>query len=811
MATLIAQRSSYWVNTNTNYPTNYDYRAWFNIYYEQNEEDKLNNRSQVIIQYCRQVNAPQSSGENYAEWPATYIDCSINGVSLGALYVPAGVGVGQYVETLTTKSTYVYHDDNGNASFSFYGSGWGKGTGLSTYGLPQINVSTKISNNTNENSRIDFGKLVTFNLTRPNTNVTEEIKYTINEVEYSIPITSNGEQEQEITYTFPTSLIKLYPNTDKPYIQVNLTSSNGTKSSTNVYLFVPDTYKPTISGLTISDVLENKPSALNGLWIKNKSLLKCVINATAQESASITSYSSSISDFSQLYNTNPFTTQALSIAGQRTITTNVTDSRGKTSTSTKTFNVIDYNTPSIEGKVERCLSDGTLNENGTYGKITVKYKVYPLNNGTSNLNSFTIKMTNGQTYTLNNGNYEDTITQVINLALSSSKSYKFTFEIVDIFGEPIIVEYILGVANKTISLRKGGKGVTIGKIATADGFNIYMGTSLGQNYDSSIGGLLQAKGKQIIDDEGNIVSGGDSLPIGTMLPIGTTDTNNIPTNWLVCDGREVSRTAYEELFNVIGTNYGAGDGSTTFNLPDKRGRVSVGLDSTQDEFNTIGKKGGNKINQELNCGDSYYSLYTGTGGYKDRTIVRATGLSATHSEINAEVSNLQPYEVDNWIIKALGSSISLVEETATVSNEYADSVNKVYSCDYINNLEFKDKYVVDEVIVGTYVDGKSIYRAYINGVVPSGPLLRNIDTIVNHGLWVYSIYGHWWELGTSGGQAGAGYDTGFFLANNECNLALGSYYSVGSSGVRGWIEYTKASDTATIEVNAIGTMSLDVN
>lgn len=43
--------------------------------------------------------------------------------------------------------------------------------------------------------------------------------------------------------------------------------------------------------------------------------------------------------------------------------------------------------------------------------------------------------------------------------------------------------------------------------------------------------------------------------------------------WLLCDGRDVSRSIYHELFDVIGTSFGAGDGSTTFRLPDCRGRV----------------------------------------------------------------------------------------------------------------------------------------------------------------------------------------------------------------------------------------------
>ena len=52
--------------------------------------------------------------------------------------------------------------------------------------------------------------------------------------------------------------------------------------------------------------------------------------------------------------------------------------------------------------------------------------------------------------------------------------------------------------------------------------------------------------------------------------------SSAPKGWLVCDGSAVSRTEYDELFEVIGTTYGAGDGSTTFNLPDLIDRFAEG-------------------------------------------------------------------------------------------------------------------------------------------------------------------------------------------------------------------------------------------
>jgi microcystin-dependent protein len=65
--------------------------------------------------------------------------------------------------------------------------------------------------------------------------------------------------------------------------------------------------------------------------------------------------------------------------------------------------------------------------------------------------------------------------------------------------------------------------------------------------------------------------------------------NQAPIGSLECLGQAVSRTTYARLFSVIGTKYGAGNGSTTFNLP-PAGIVPVGFDSTQTEFNTEVKK-----------------------------------------------------------------------------------------------------------------------------------------------------------------------------------------------------------------------------
>jgi microcystin-dependent protein len=70
--------------------------------------------------------------------------------------------------------------------------------------------------------------------------------------------------------------------------------------------------------------------------------------------------------------------------------------------------------------------------------------------------------------------------------------------------------------------------------------------------------------------------------------------SSAPTGWLICDGSNVSRTTYAALFAVIGTTYGSGDGSTTFGIPNLKGRIPVGFDSGQAEFDGLGETGGAK-------------------------------------------------------------------------------------------------------------------------------------------------------------------------------------------------------------------------
>lgn len=107
-------------------------------------------------------------------------------------------------------------------------------------------------------------------------------------------------------------------------------------------------------------------------------------------------------------------------------------------------------------------------------------------------------------------------------------------------------------------------------------------------------------------------------PTGSVIPY--AGVSSPPSNWLVCDGSAVSRTTYAELFTAISTTFGSGDGSTTFNLPDLRGRNVVGA-GTGTKVATFSSRSGNVItvtglsnkgNNEFQTGQAVVFTSTGT-------------------------------------------------------------------------------------------------------------------------------------------------------------------------------------------------------
>ena len=179
---------------------------------------------------------------------------------------------------------------------------------------------------------------------------------------------------------------------------------------------------------------------------------------------------------------------------------------------------------------------------------------------------------------------------------------------------------------------------------------------------------------------GKVQEGGNNLiPSGTISMYGGSAA---PAGWLLCNGAAVSRTTYASLFSVVSTNFGTGDGSTTFNLPDLRGRVPVGFGQGTSLTNrTMGATGGAETHtlsqsempshghtvndpghtHTSSAGGNFVTGGSGTGanvttGGGSYVLSPNTSSSTTGISINATGGGgahniMQPFQVTNFIIK----------------------------------------------------------------------------------------------------------------------------------------------------------------
>jgi microcystin-dependent protein len=179
------------------------------------------------------------------------------------------------------------------------------------------------------------------------------------------------------------------------------------------------------------------------------------------------------------------------------------------------------------------------------------------------------------------------------------------------------------------------------------------------------------------------------LPSGMLAPFAGASA---PAGWLLCAGQAVSRTVNATLFAAIGTTYGAGDGSTTFNLPDLRGRTIAGEDDM----------GGTAANRLTTAGSGVNGVTLGAvGGAENVTLTALQSGTRAHSHgisdpghihyqsgigLAANGSRAGLVNPDGIGFTATGSAttgISISNATATAAQDAHNNVQPTIVMNYI--------------------------------------------------------------------------------------------------------------------------------
>lgn len=303
------------------------------------------------------------------------------------------------------------------------------------------------------------------------------------------------------SYAIPTSWINAIPNATSGTAKVTVTTYSGSTKigsavSKNFTVTVPASVVPTITSVAVADTTTNQ--ATFGNMVQGKSKAKLTITAAGASSSTIKAYKTVFEG--KTYTGAAPTTSAITGSGSVKATITVTDSRGRTASTTKTWTVTAYTAPKIISfQGFRCLADGTENYDGTYLNAKVNFSISSLNS--KNKAAYTIEyrlknaedwtaLTSGAVYALN----ENIVSASSFMGIDSSFDVRLRVE--DSFST---VQSVIEIptAFTLLDFNASGHGLAFGKVSELE-------NGLEIDLDMSVYRNIFMGGSKRSDDEKNI-------------------------------------------------------------------------------------------------------------------------------------------------------------------------------------------------------------------------------------------------------------------------------------------------------------------
>lgn len=546
---------------------------------------------------------------------------------------------------------WVGHDAAGNCYLSIQGNAsfgqLGTAQVNSGFWLPAIPRASTPSWSGN----FEAGTAKTINMNRASSGFTHTVQYAFGNIGFTNIATGVSDS---VSWTPPLSLLQQIPNSVSGtgtirVITYNGSSNIGTRDVTFT-LVAPATAVPTINAPVITEDDSTIAALMGaGVYIQKLSKVNVVVTGSGYQGSTIAQGQFTINGVTASSG-NAITPQS---SGTVDVSSKVTDTRGRVATRSDKITVRAYSTPTINSfSVQRANASGVVQNEGTYLRVALNSVVSTLKNAANaEKNTLGIRM-----FTRLKGATAWTARNVIN---HTALSYNSNFLI---SGAPYAVNQSYDVRIEVFDKFAVAAGQTF--IATA---KIYM------NWATSGMGVGKYWEKGALDVNGDVYSSGVllSTPLGSVTQFAGATA---PTGWLLCQGQAISRTTYADLYALIGDTYGAGNGTSTFNLPNLKGRIPVGLDSGQTEFNVLGETGGAKTHTlgytevpvqkglRMTWGQGNIAFNPAPNAYQGAPPGNSLGTFHNDARYDADAdssqggqphNNLQPYITLNYIIKVI--------------------------------------------------------------------------------------------------------------------------------------------------------------
>jgi len=363
-----------------------------------------------------------------------------------------------------------------STSHSSYISGGSVSASVTLTTIPRATAPTLSA------SSVAFNSSVTITMNRASSSFTHTLTYSCGSASGTIG-TDLGTSK---AWTVPNSLMSQIPSATSAKITIACKTYSGstligTKTVT-LTATVPSSIVPTISTIRLTD--PNNLAATYGGYVQNKSKLKVEVDCAGVYGSTITNVS--ITALGKTATTNPYTSVIITDGqGSKTVSVTITDSRGRTASSTASFTVLAYSSPTISSMTAiRCNSSGTADDEGTYIKVTYTFAIASLNSKntksavTEYRSSAASTYSNADTYT---GAYSGTrsfvfgaggisVDSAYNVKLTVSDAFTSTTKNVDVPSAFVVIDF-----------RSTGKGMAVGQVSSKDRFQVGMETELNKN------------------------------------------------------------------------------------------------------------------------------------------------------------------------------------------------------------------------------------------------------------------------------------------------------------------------------------------